>query len=1222
MSVENPATVIIDTISTDKLIGKNQTINVAWHLSDPLLKVNGYVLSIMSDGKSLHNFVSETTSGSFPIPNDLLKTGNVYNLQIWYQNVDGRYGPGSDPVQLVLEAPLITAANGADKSVSAVYSVPAIYDGYKNCRFKLEDSEKETVIGTSSATESPAIMTTAVPLSPTPGTYKVYGKIVFSSKSKGPVSDKIEAHILDKPHIISSKYDENSITVTYSYVNSTASQVYRINVYENQINIQTVQVTGLLTKTFRVNFAPDQTKQYTVTVQALIGDFSGPESLPADIFTVAPIIRLATNNQQKNITGKVDYPSGAIHGDSVLLSLFVDDKVVQNAPITPGSEACLKYTGSFRGTSSYSIRMSTVKGISIGALSEKVSVIWQVNSFSNLTYDGKVFRGTVNFNQDPGSGTSAKIAFNKNGSLQDTFTVAPAQGAISAKFTYTPKIAMTANDLYSFTVFSIDAVSVGPESSPVNVYQEIPSIKMIAYDGSGITVSWDKAPNTVSATAIDIALYKDTQLVENVDGKGVAHTFKPAVKLLDTFQYEITIAYKNLVSKGQESLPQSVVTQLATTKTVDYDGTTITAPFKYPVKSTTGEYGYLMSLYESGTLIQNHQGTGETATLTPSAVLLKNNYTIKIAMVRERSIGPYNTAVTVYTLPLVISSIDYRDSQISVSVSNLPKGVFTYTIALYKNGRLFQTEEGKSPTTRFTPSNPLTSNNNYQIACAIHVGISTGPYGNKESITVLSAPFIERAIYNGTDLMVGWKLAEGVSTNSFLSSIFEGTSVILNKQGSGLSTNFSNLSEKLSGDNRFSVKVASTNSNQVGEYSIPALIIYQIPAIASATYNDNKLCVSWTLPDTSYTGTGYQLDLFENSIKKETFNGSGTSLSVTPKTVFTNGKKYTVCLSSVNGIAVGPRSDLSEVIALDVPVLTSLSFDTTYVTLSFTYSGITTPTEYNITVYKDGEVYFSVSTTDKNKTFTPPEILSAHETYTLKVAAKYNGVTGKESAASLLIAGSPSITSTHYSFTTVSAAWNLPNENVGDGYKASVFDSKGTTEVSYSGNGSDTQFPVESFTGIPPYNIKVMSTNGISSGPLSSPETLVTFQPLNPMLYLADSKLTASFTVLGDTFVYKAMLFENEVKIEDQNVHTSPVVFTSEILPGSIYTFNVEAVLGISNGPLSETVYGPFSANCRYTFDDLSRLTAVDSHQYVKRIFTVDANGNITRADIQAPTKA
>ncbi|MBA0165251.1 hypothetical protein H0255_19130 [Pectobacterium versatile] len=1223
MADETNTKVIIDSVSVSNLIGKDQTINATWHLSDPLLQMDGYILSIMSAGKSLYNFTSEVTTGTFSIPNNLLTSGVIYSLQIWYKKVGGGYGTGSDLIQLVLEAPTISATTGYDLNVTLAYTVPAIYNGYQSCQFTLEAKTPKAVVGVGNASQSPATITTVAPLSSQPGTYVTYGKIVLSGKSSGPSSDSVDVTIFGVPSILSSKYQANKITVTYDYVNPTSSQQYQITVYENGTIVQTVLAAGLLSKSFTIGFTPSDTKQYTLTVQALSGSFSGPASALAAVYIVKPTISLVSNNQQKVITGQVTYPAGSVYGDSVLLSLFVNDNVVQNAPITVGSQASLTYTGNFTTASSYSVAMATVDGVSIGELSDRVEVIWQVDTLSNVTFDGQVVRGIVNLNQNSGSGTCAQVAFNKNGVIVDTINVTPVNGEIAVNFSYTPNTPLTLTDVYSFTVFSTTAVSIGPSSSAAIIFQATPTISLVTFNGSNITVSWSKNPTSVNATSMNIGLYKDGTLVQTVAGSGLKYTFTPSAPLVNTSTYQIKIAYKSAVALGPSSSPQTLITQLPVFNLINYDGTTVNAGLTYPDNLNAGEYGYLLSLYKAGTLVQNSQGSGTNATLIPASPLSTTDaYSVKAAITQEHAIGPYCDAVTIYTLPLNISSVDYRSGTVSVSVSNLPNNVITYTIALYKNGSLQETIEGNTPTTHFTPNPPLTSDNSYLIGCAIHVGISTGPYGGKKSITVLSPPTIDSAIYNGSDLLVNWTLAAGVDTNTFLASIFAGTVIKLNKQGSGLTTNFNNLAGQLTGDQTFVVKVASTNANQIGEYSTPALIIYQLPAITAATYSHNTLSVNWTLPDVTYTGMGYQLDLFKNGVKQETFEGSGTSMSATPTTVFVTGSVYSVNLSSVNGVAIGPRSASVEIVALDAPVLTAVSYSGNDVTLTFTYSGLTTPTNYIITVYKQGIEYFSLTTTEKTTSFVPLQTLYAEENYTIAVAATYNGITGEESAPAVLIAGAPTITSTQYDITTLSVAWTLLNPSVGSGYKVTISDSAGGVEMSYTGNGTNTQFPIESFVGNSPYSVAVQSTNSISLGVMSQQVALVLFKPIDPMLSLVALRFNGSFTTSNDVLSYKANLYDNGEQTEQKIVSSSPLTFETALQAGHIYTFNVVAESGISSGPVSDIAYGPFSANRIFTFDDLSRLVAIDSSNYKKTVFTVDAKGNITSSDIQAPTQA
>lgn len=111
------AQIIVDSVSVKNLLGHNQTIDVSWHLSDTNQQVAGYILSILSNGKSIRNFINQTaaTTDTLDIPNDLLSANTAYQLQIWYRDANGNTSPGSTPIPLIVEAPTITSAKWSKK---------------------------------------------------------------------------------------------------------------------------------------------------------------------------------------------------------------------------------------------------------------------------------------------------------------------------------------------------------------------------------------------------------------------------------------------------------------------------------------------------------------------------------------------------------------------------------------------------------------------------------------------------------------------------------------------------------------------------------------------------------------------------------------------------------------------------------------------------------------------------------------------------------------------------------------------------------------------------------------------------------------------------------------------------------------------------------------------------------------------------------------------------
>jgi len=101
--------IIIDNITVNNLIDTSQTIDVSWHLSESVQGLEGYILSIMSAGKSVQNYTSDKENDTLVVPNGLLSAEKQYLLQMWYRTSTVT-SSGSSPVPIIITAPTISSA--------------------------------------------------------------------------------------------------------------------------------------------------------------------------------------------------------------------------------------------------------------------------------------------------------------------------------------------------------------------------------------------------------------------------------------------------------------------------------------------------------------------------------------------------------------------------------------------------------------------------------------------------------------------------------------------------------------------------------------------------------------------------------------------------------------------------------------------------------------------------------------------------------------------------------------------------------------------------------------------------------------------------------------------------------------------------------------------------------------------------------------------------------
>ncbi|HET7460469.1 MAG TPA: hypothetical protein VFJ82_04440, partial [Longimicrobium sp.] len=188
--------------------------------------------------------------------------------------------------------------------------------------------------------------------------------------------------------------------------------------------------------------------------------------------------------------------------------------------------------------------------------------------------------------------------------------------------------------------------------------------------------------------------------------------------------------------------------------------------------------------------------------------------------------------------------------------------------------------------------------------------------------------------------------------------------------------------------------------------------------------------------------------------------------------------------------------------------------------------------------------------------------------YTVGVRATNGTSSGPESAAVTVIAAAPVVASVTWDGTSVGASWAaVPGST---GYTMTVYD--GTTVVG-TADTAETQGSVT--TTLDPaktYTVRVRATATASSGPESTPVTVITGAPTLSSVAYDGTSVTAAWSAVADATGYTLSVHDGTTVVGSADTTETQGSVAAQLDPSKTYTVSVRATNGASSGPESEAV--------------------------------------------------
>lgn len=383
------------------------------------------------------------------------------------------------------------------------------------------------------------------------------------------------------------------------------------------------------------------------------------------------------------------------------------------------------------------------------------------------------------------------------------------------------------------------------------------------------------------------------------------------------------------------------------------------------------------------------------------------------------------------------------------------------------------------------------------------------------------------------------------------------------------------------------------------------------PQITLVDDDGQKVTATWTAVRQPQV-TGYLMALFDGSGRRvASAAGPATQGSIpAPKPV-----GYTV---QVQATGAGPPGPWSAPVPVVTEVPAGLSMAVTGTAITASWSAVSAVDGYRLALSAAGSVTESADVPGTSGELPIPA--DATRAYSAAVRAQVGSPpisTGPWSQPVPVLLAAPELTSVGYDGQAVQAGWNALPEPPPGGYLAAVF-SNGTQVTSAQTSGTSVQMPAALQPGAS-YVVKVSALASQSRGAWSVPVAIITAVPAALVAGTVGAQVAARWQPAAGQASYEAALFADGTWGAPQAISTPAVTFSGGITAGTVYSVRARIVSGISTGPWSAAVPGPFLRSGTIGYDGIGRMTSIDLPGVATTSYAYDAVGNITSVAVTRP---
>ncbi|MEM7180466.1 MAG: hypothetical protein AAF518_06115 [Spirochaetota bacterium] len=681
-----PVTVLSDVLQIVSGSWNGTSISTNWLFPSSNVTNRGTLITFYKDGKVIQNSsISSGSSGSLTPSTPFPESGSVYTIEVALAN-EVFVGPYSQPLTVITDTPTITSVTFTGQEIHAGMTYP----GTPTRSFILSLFQDDKLIQSSAGTGQTA---TLVPITPPVSSSKYATRAAFAENNFiGNYSNPINI-IVSNPEITALNYDGDAIGVVVQFPDPSAGMQYEIALLTNGILQKTSHATGsngILNPDNRLSAGIE----YTVQVASVQGNVKGPFSAPQSLaIVVSPeITSVVYDGSNLEVHWALANPS---IGEGYLLSIFSGTKVVRNAPPGTGTSTTVdNVSGLFEKDSGYTVRVASTKNDQIGPYSVGVEIIIAKPSAVSAGYNGSKISLNWLLPNMQLTGICYKVSLFHNGSFLQ------ASSGFGVSTSFTPSEQPVAGESYTATVSSVQGISTGQPSDPINIaIIAAPTLTALGYNGNQISANW-LYPDTSDGYLLSV--FNGDTVYFNETSNVPTKTFAPPQgRPLDpNVQYTLKIAISLSGSIGPYSIPLPIIQQAPSISNVSFNGSELSLNWTIPDNSV-GD-GFLVSIFKGSSVYQNWSGTGSSTSFTVKPFPDAGPYTIAIASASNASIGPYsNPSIAIVTSSPNNAKLNYNGEKLEASWSYTVATGTTFEACLYKDGTLVETVPTNSLTTSF-----------------------------------------------------------------------------------------------------------------------------------------------------------------------------------------------------------------------------------------------------------------------------------------------------------------------------------------------------------------------------------------------------------------------------------------------------------------------------------------------------------------------------------------
>lgn len=498
--------------------------------------------------------------------------------------------------------------------------------------------------------------------------------------------------------------------------------------------------------------------KYELQVYAMLGNSTGPRTVPVTMPNVAPVISAAGFNGARAIiswgpvANTVGYECSIndsfghllskvqATGTTAIIDIPLAPDVIYQTTVRPyGKTGALTLIGPFSLPATIISIVPVLTAVNYA--NGKLTVSWNAAAIGAAT-----------------GVTGYQVGIYLNGQLQGSLT----NIADIAIGTVDITVALSSWSEYMVSIRAIGNNTQGPFSELLKVVSAAVTINELIYDQNMATVRWTSLAN-LPDTVYLVTLFKDgtAQPVTNANyTAGNELSFNGA--LAATSVWTANVKAIQGIATGPPSAPLTFITETILPIAVSYNEGVLTASWNKAVSASVTTY--LFSVLLNGQKLQSVATNLLTAAFTCQLNPV-NQYSCQVQPLGTQSKGPGSPSAILQTTAPVIKSVLYRQGVLTVGWD--PAGALSvYQLMLYCDDILIPvTPQYTSSTATVTVS--LDKTKNYTVKVNAVNGIITGPQSHTAAVIHVQ-PIVKNFHYDGAKLEVEWEEVQQDGVNGYL----------------------------------------------------------------------------------------------------------------------------------------------------------------------------------------------------------------------------------------------------------------------------------------------------------------------------------------------------------------------------------------------------------------------------------------------------------------------